>query len=100
VASNHAGRLYLYREFDRLGLPYLKSHTNFVLVQVGPQAGETVKRLMAKGLIVRPCGGYGIPEFLRVTVGTQAQNERLIREWEAILAEVPAPHLEAGGGKA
>jgi histidinol-phosphate aminotransferase len=86
ILSNRAGRAYLYREFDRLGLSYLESHTNFVLMHVGSQSVDVVQRLMEMGVIVRPCGGYGIPEFLRVTVGTPDQNERFVRTLEAILA--------------
>lgn len=78
VAQNHAGRLYLYREFERLGLFYVKSHTNFVLVRVGEQAGEIAQALLKRGVIVRPCHGYDLPDFLRVTVGDAAQNARLI----------------------
>ena len=85
VASNHAGRLALYRGFERLDLFCVKSHTNFVLVRVGPQAGQIVQKLLEKGIIVRPCGGYDLPEFLRITVGDPAQNERLIEALESVL---------------
>jgi len=84
VATNHAGRLYLYREFERLGLFYIKSHTNFVLVKVGPQAGQVLQALLEKGVIVRSCNNYDLPEFLRITVGDPTQNARLIRVLEEV----------------
>lgn len=85
VAANHAGRLFLYREFDRLGLQYVESHTNFILVEMGPQAATVQQRLLEKGIIVRPCAGYDLPNFLRITVGDQAQNTRLIEALEGTL---------------
>jgi len=78
VAANAAGREYLYEEFGRLGLFFVESHTNFVLVRVGSQAAEIQRALLAEGVIVRPCGGYELPEFLRITVGTPSQNQRLV----------------------
>jgi len=85
VAANHAGRLHLYGEFDRLGVRYVESHTNFVLVEIGPQATTIRQRLLEKGIMVQPCGGYGLPNCLRITVGDQAQNARLIEALEGML---------------
>jgi histidinol-phosphate aminotransferase len=90
VEANHAGRVYLYNEFERLGLYFVRSHTNFVLVEVGPQAGAVVQMLLERGLIVRPCTGYNLPEFLRITVGDQTQNARLIEALEQVLHPVIA----------
>jgi len=86
VTTNHAGRVYLYNEFERLGLSYLRSHTNFVLVKIGPQATAVQKTLLKKGVIVRPCTSYDLPLFLRVTVGSKAQNVRFIDALESTLA--------------
>jgi len=86
VAANHAGRLYLYQECERLGLNYIPSHTNFVLIEVGAQAETVVQRLLAEhGVIVRPCAGYDLPTFLRVTVGTPQQNQRFVAALEQVL---------------
>jgi len=85
MAANHAGSLFLYREFDRLGLQYVESHTNFILVEIGPQAATVQQRLLEKGIIVRPCAGYDLPNCLRITVGDQAQNARLIEALEGVL---------------
>jgi histidinol-phosphate aminotransferase len=88
VASNAAGRRFLYDGFERLGLFYVESHTNFILVRIGPRAREVARRLMRRGVIVRPCTGYTLPEFLRITVGSQAQNERLIEALREVLQEL------------
>lgn len=95
VAANHAGRLFLYGEFDRLGLRYVESHTNFILVEIGPQAMIVQRRLLEKGVIVRPCTGYDLPHCLRITVGSQAQNTRLVEALEGVLQggkRLPTPH--------
>ena len=85
VAANREGRAFLYRGFDRLGLRYLESHANFVLVEIGPSAVEIQQRLLEKGVIVRPCVAYNLPDWLRVTVGTEAQNARLVGALEGVL---------------
>jgi len=88
VATNHAGRIYLYGEFERLRLPYVKSHTNFVLVKIGPQATAVQEMLLKKGVIVRPCTGYDLPLFLRITVGSKTQNVRFIEALESTLQDL------------
>jgi histidinol-phosphate aminotransferase len=85
VATNRAGLCYLYDEFDRLGLNYLESHANFVLVEIGPQATTVQRRLLERGVIVRPCVNYDLPNFLRISVGDQAQNARFIEALEGVL---------------
>jgi histidinol-phosphate aminotransferase len=97
VAANHAGRLFLYREFERLGLFCVRSHANFVLVRVGPQAGRIFQKLLEKGVIVRPCNGYDLPEFLRITVGAPAQNTRLIAALEDVMKALGEIHVATPG---
>jgi histidinol-phosphate aminotransferase len=93
VAANRAGLHFLYGEFDRLGLRHVESHTNFILVEIGPQATTVYQRLLEKGVIVRPCTGYDLPNFLRITVGTPAQNVRLIEALEGTLQDY-SPFME------
>jgi histidinol-phosphate aminotransferase len=88
VEANRASRQWLYRQFDRLGLTYVPSHTNFVLVRVGPRAAEVQEALLRRGVIVRPCAGYDLCDFLRVTVGTPEQDVRFIETLEAVLGEM------------
>jgi histidinol-phosphate aminotransferase len=86
IAVNAAGRAYLYREFDRLGLAYAPSHTNFILLHVGAQAQQVFQKLLERGIIVRPCAAYELPEYLRITVGMEAQNARFIAALEDVLS--------------
>jgi histidinol-phosphate aminotransferase len=90
VASNRAGLRFLTGEFQRLGLNYVESHANFVLVEVGPRATAIQRQLLERGVIVRPCTAYDLPEHLRVSVGDRAQNTRFIRAFEnALLPAAP-----------
>ena len=74
---NAAGLEQLARGFERLGLGFIPSSGNFVSVRVG-DAARVYAALLKQGVIVRPVAGYGMPEHLRVTVGTAPQNERFL----------------------
>jgi histidinol-phosphate aminotransferase len=87
VQANQAGRTYLYRELDRLGLQYVRSHTNFILVEIGPQAAAVQQRLLERGVIIRPCAGYDLPNCVRVTIGNETQNARLVEALEKVLVQ-------------
>lgn len=83
--TNAAGLKQLAAGFARLGLEYIPSLANFVTVRVGNGAGVFAE-LQRRGVIVRPMGSYAMPEWVRVTVGDAAQNERLLRELAAVAA--------------
>ncbi len=74
---NNAGLKQLTKGFKALGLEVAPSAANFLLVKVG-DGNAVFQKLQKAGVIVRPVGGYGLPEWVRVTVGTRAQNERLL----------------------
>jgi histidinol-phosphate aminotransferase len=77
LENNRQGLEYLTLEFTRLGIEYVPSHANFILLRVGN--GEDVfNRLLAQGIIVRPMAGYRFPEHLRVTIGTMDENRKFI----------------------
>ena len=83
-AMNREGLLQLYSGFDALGLPYVRSHGNFVLVKVG-EAARINTALLHKGVIVRPVASYALPEWLRISVGLPTENERLLTALREIL---------------
>jgi histidinol-phosphate aminotransferase len=74
---NRAGLAQLTAGFAVLGIPYVRSHANFVLARVG-DATRINASLLRQGVIVRPVGNYGLPEWLRVTVGLPAENTRFL----------------------
>lgn len=86
--NNAAGMAYLYGEFDRLGLSYFPSIANFIMVDVQKPAEEVFNGLLRRGMIVRGGHSLGFPTSLRVTIGSQEQNETFIRTLEEVLAEV------------
>jgi histidinol-phosphate aminotransferase len=61
-----------------LGLAVVPSAANFVLVHIGPRAAQVYDQLLRGGVIVRPVAGYGLPEYLRISVGLPAQNDQLL----------------------
>jgi histidinol-phosphate aminotransferase len=73
-----AGLAQLHAGLPRLGLKVHPTAGNFVLVDVGGNGQLVYERLLRQGVIVRPVGGYGLPNALRITIGTADQNERLI----------------------
>jgi histidinol-phosphate aminotransferase len=77
LESNRQGLRYLIGEFARLGIEYVPSHANFILLRVG-KGEEVFNRLLAQGIIVRPMAGYQLPEYIRVTVGTMDENRKFI----------------------
>lgn len=83
---NDEGLAFLHASFDEMGLEYVPSVANFVLVKVGD--GDAVfKAMLQKGVIIRAMSGYKLPEWVRISVGTMDQNRRCI----ATLKEVLAP---------
>jgi histidinol-phosphate aminotransferase len=67
------------RQLLALGLRVGPSAANFLLVHVGPQAAQVYQQLLRGGVIVRPLGGYGLREHLRITIGKPEENDRLLR---------------------
>ncbi|MFK8795408.1 histidinol-phosphate transaminase [Planococcus plakortidis] len=77
--ANSRGREFLYEAFEELGLPYTKSMANFVLVKLGENGETLYQDLMKKGVIVRYGKGWGLPEYVRVSVGTEEENEFFVQ---------------------
>ncbi|HEY6895675.1 MAG TPA: aminotransferase class I/II-fold pyridoxal phosphate-dependent enzyme, partial [Rhodocyclaceae bacterium] len=80
-ALNRQGMEQLVAGFKRLGLEHIPSHGNFVAVQVG-DAQAVNQKLLRQGVIVRP---IGVPGFLRVTIGLERENTRLLEALEQAL---------------
>jgi len=90
VARSYAGNLDGMRQIEegarKLGLEFIPSSGNFITVRVG-KAAEVFKRLLKRGVIVRPVAGYGLPEHLRITIGTTQENEKFLAALSAALKE-------------
>ncbi len=72
-----------------MGLEYVPSHTNFVWVRTGVPSPALVDELARQGVLVRPGHLWGAPEWIRVTVGTEAQNDRFTRALQEALSRRP-----------
>ncbi|WP_313432787.1 histidinol-phosphate transaminase [Siminovitchia terrae] len=79
LQSNIKGRKQLYRAFKELSLPFIESMSNFVLVELGPNAKSVYEQLLDKGIIVRYGGTWNLPCHIRVSVGTKFENEVFIQ---------------------
>lgn len=83
--NNDSGREYLQTQFADLGLEYVPSFANFVLVKVG-DGDQVFSEMLKQGVIVRAMRGYKLPEWVRISVGTPDQNQRCIRVLRGVLA--------------
>lgn len=78
------GLEFLEGAFAGMGLGYVPSSANFILVRVG--AGRQVFNAMQRaGVIVRPMDPYGLPEYIRITVGTKVENRRCLSVLKTVL---------------
>lgn len=75
---NQAGMRQLEEGLQALGLSWIPSKGNFLAVDFGIDAGEINRGLLQEGVIVRPLAGYGMPSFLRVSIGLADENSRFL----------------------
>ena len=83
--NNRRGMEQIIAGLKRLGLEHIPSHGNFVTFKAG-DAGKVNQALLKQGVIVRPIGGYALPEHLRVTIGLERENARFLEALEKALA--------------
>lgn len=99
------GRKYLYRRLRRYGFGFIPSQANFVLVNVGKDADEVFQDFLRKGIIVRSMKAYGLPNWIRVSVGRWSENHKFIRTLRKVAVPQAPPRtlsqffLELGGQK-
>jgi histidinol-phosphate aminotransferase len=82
--NNYAGLQFFTRAFRELELEIVPSSANFLLVRVGDGA-KVFSELQKLGVITRPMGGYQLPEWIRISVGTMAENERCLAALKKVL---------------
>lgn len=82
---NREGMAYILGALEKMGLTWVPSVTNFVLINVERDSNEIFQALLRKGVIVRPMAEYNYPKYIRVTIGTPAENERFIRSLGEVL---------------
>ncbi len=82
---NTLGRKQLYKALTQFNLCYTESMSNFVLVQFGPGAKKVYEELLAQGVIVRYGDTWGMPEHIRISIGTHEENATLIEAIRSII---------------
>ncbi|MBI2155529.1 MAG: histidinol-phosphate transaminase [Candidatus Rokubacteria bacterium] len=90
VRMIEAGRHFLYDEFKTLGVSYVPSRANFILVDVGRSAADIYQKLLHQGVIVRPMTPFGMETALRITVGTPEENRKLVKALRDVLEKKTA----------
>lgn len=83
--NNLEGKKYLYTELDKLGLEYKKTEANFIFINLKRSADQLFVEMMKQGVIIRPLTSFGLPEAIRVSIGTKEQNEKFISALSKIL---------------
>jgi len=84
--TNDEGARYLARELVALGIEIWPTDANFLLARAGAGAYEA---LLHEGVIVRPLHGFGLPDFVRITIGTPAENERIVKALRTFEETIP-----------
>lgn len=85
VTINKEGLAYLYGELDKMGLNYVKSHANFLLIDMKADGIKVYQDLLREGVIVRPMGIYDLKNYLRVTVGLPEENKRFVKALKKVI---------------
>lgn len=83
--NNRRGLKYLYKEMERMGLEYIPTQANFFLLNLGKDGSKVYQDLLREGVIVRSMAGYGLPKYIRVTVGLPEENERFVTALKKVL---------------
>lgn len=86
-AENLKGKKQYETFCDEHGLHYYSTDTNFILIEVKTDSDRIFQKLMERGFIIRSGNALGTPGYIRITIGTQAQNEGLLAQLTAILEE-------------
>lgn len=87
VTVNEAGKKQYYTWCEERGMNYFPSETNFVLFEVKADSQVVFEELMKRGFIIRSGAALGIPGYIRVTVGTEAQNAKFLQLLDDVLKE-------------
>ncbi|MFA5536385.1 MAG: histidinol-phosphate transaminase [Bacillota bacterium] len=88
LSLNEQGKKYLYQEFRQRDLDYIPTQANFIFVDLKVDSKKVFKRLLEQGVIIRTGDIFGYPDYIRVTIGKQAENERFIRALDKALNEL------------
>lgn len=81
-----SGRDFFYEQLDEMGVKYLPTQANFILINCGRDSHGIYEYLLQSGIIVRPTHSFGLPNYIRVTFGTAQQNEEFFKFFKQAMA--------------
>jgi len=85
LANNHTGKDFFTTALKDLSIPFIPSETNFLLIHIGHHAEEIVKKLFDEKILVRWMGPYGLPDYIRVTIGRMDENIQFIETLKRVV---------------
>ncbi len=95
---NRTGKRRLYERFAALDVEYLETQANFVTIRLPSDATPFAAQMLDEGVAVRPLASFGLPEWVRVTVGTHEQLDRFFEVFEPALERARRRRVPGGGG--
>jgi histidinol-phosphate aminotransferase len=87
IEYSQQGKEYFYEEFDKLGLDYVPTEANFILVDVEQDNNQVFQEMLERGVIIRSMDSYGYDTKIRVTIGLPAENRRCINNLKEVVGE-------------
>tara|TARA_Y100000996_G_C22535155_1_gene648040 strand:- start:814 stop:1920 length:1107 start_codon:yes stop_codon:yes gene_type:complete len=88
LESNKKCYEFITRELDKDSIKYIDSYTNFITIYFGKNASFIFQELLKKGIILRPLNNYGLPNYLRVTIGTMSECKTFIKNLRILLKRI------------
>lgn len=85
--NNQKSRNYYYKAFEEMGFEYVKSNTNFIFVHTGIDGTWLQKEFLKHAIMIRNGADYGYPDWLRITIGTYEENQKVVKVFQEILAQ-------------
>lgn len=85
LKATEEGKIYLYKQLNELGIEYISSATNFVLIDTKRNCEDVFEKILNRGVIIRDMSAYNLDTWIRVTVGTKEENEKFIKVFKDIL---------------
>ncbi|MCK4648522.1 aminotransferase class I/II-fold pyridoxal phosphate-dependent enzyme, partial [bacterium] len=82
---NREGKKFLYTACKSLGLEYVPTQTNFILINLRRSGEKICRELLLRGIIIREMSAWGLNNYIRVTIGREEENKRFIQALKKIL---------------
>lgn len=85
IENNNLGKEYYYKSFDELNLEYIPTQTNFIMVNVEKDSAIVVDKMLKRGISLRGGHEFGMPTWIRISIGRPRENELVIQKLKEVL---------------